>query len=217
MSFNPNLPADDSYITSVARMLRNNFNAIVSGDTSFSPSVYNFSVLPEGEDPQATASQAKKFLKKDVYGNLNFFTSLPNAQSGAFAETLMPPFQQSVGVVSGALTLTYTSLLGSYLIGFGIGTGFKNGIILSLTAFEEVICITGNRIAGEGEIYNNTHGVTFTPVGPSSATQKPSKNSFHISIGGSSNPWNCSLIVIGIPDSKFLAQAFANTGSSNNG
>lgn len=216
MSFNPNLPADDTYISSVASILRTNFNAIAQGSTSFAPLCLNLTSIDNAEEPQATDTQSRTFLKKDNYGNLNIFTALPNAQSGAFAQTLLPPVSLPVTLQNGTLNLQYTSLLGGFLLAFGQGINFLKDTILHLDAFTSVSCILASRINFSDQPILSSSAITFTPVSKYTVDGKEQTtnpaNTFMAYISGAVNFWNCSLLVIGIPDPKFLEKAFSTSG-----
>lgn len=217
MSFNPNLPADDTYISSVASILRTNFNAIAQGSTSFSPLCWNLTSIDNAEEPQATDTQSRTFLKKDNYGNLNIFTALPNAQSGAFAQTLLPPVSFPVTLQKGTLTLQYTSLLGGFLLAFGQGINFIGNTLLHLEAFTSVSCILASRRSLTDDPTFSHQAIIFTPVSKYTVDGKEKEanpeNTFMASVSTSIVLWNCHLLVIGIPDPKFLEKAFSTSGA----
>lgn len=219
MTFNPNLPTDDTFITSVASILRSNFTAMSQGDTSFSPLVWNCSSIENNPDPQATSTISRTFLKKDSYGNLNLFISLPNSESGAFSQTLMPPCSGSVSLSAGSLTLNYSFLPGGWLIGFGTATGISNATIFPFTAFNQVSSITATPVSPSFDFnYNKIFpGVTMIPISsyvingiPTTATFP---NTYKIALSNNKSVLSVNIIVIGIPSAQFLSEAFSNKGS----
>ena len=219
MTFNPNLPTDDTFITSVASILRSNFTAMSQGDTSFSPLVWNCSSIENNPDPQSTSNISRTFLKKDSYGNLNLFISLPNSESGAFSQTLMPPCSSSVQINSGTLILNYSFLAGGWLIGFGTATSISNETIFPFTAFNQVSSLTATPISPSFDFnYNKIFpAVTMIPVSsyvingvPYTATYP---NTYKIALSNNKSVISVNFIVIGIPSPKFLSEAFSNKGS----
>lgn len=217
MTFNPNLPTDDTFITSVASILRSNFTAMSQGDTSFSPLVWNCSSIENNPDPQSTSTISRTFLKKDSYGNLNLFISLPNSQSGAFSQTLMPPCSSSVPITSGSLTLNYSFLPGGWLIGFGTAMSVTNNAIFPFTAFSLVSSLTATPITQQYDANKNFPAVTMTPVSSyvinGGNYNADPKNTYKITLSNSKGVAYVSIIVIGVPSQKFLSEAFSNKGS----
>lgn len=219
MTFNPNLPTDDTFISSVASILRSNFTAMSQGDTSFSPLVWNCTSIENNPDPQATSNISRTFLKKDSYGNLNLFISLPNSESGAFSQTLMPPCSGSVSLSAGSLTLNYSFLAGGWLIGFGTATGISSATIFPFNAFKQVSSITATPVSPSFDFnYNKIFpAVTMIPVSSyvinGTQTTATFPNTYKIALSNNKSIISVNIIVIGIPSAQFLSEAFSNKGS----
>lgn len=210
MSFDPNLPLNDEFIIDTPAAVRQNFTAIVMGDSSFSPLSINYgnttgSIVGE---PQATSTTAKTYLKEDPFGNLNLFTALPNAAMGGFLTTLFPPLALGGTISTGSLTLYYTYLPGGLMIAFGWAIGVRTGSTLTLSNFSQVFSLTGTLLRTSSP--SNAYPLNF--VSTSSSGNNP-PNTFKVIIQTSSATelWRFSVIVLGLPTSDFLKAAFANS------